>query len=71
MEVRPEGIATPSHTRNTDTRFAQQRIINGDTERSLGGELRKHMVTDNGEDLKHGQPMLGEETIAGGPVEEL
>ena len=71
LEVRAKRIAAPADARDADAGLAEERVINGDTEGSLRGELLQHGATDDGEDLLDGEASLGEEPVIGRPIVEL
>ena len=58
LEVRAERIAAPGDAGNAESGFAEQGIVNGDTEGSLLRNLMEHGATNHGEDLIRGKPML-------------
>ena len=71
LEVRAEGVAAPADSRYADAGFAEQGVINGDAKRSVAGEEIQRGMTNDGENLREGQPSSGEEAIVGRPIVEL
>lgn len=71
LKAGPERIAAPSDAWNASAGFAEQRIVDGDTERSVGRELLEDGTANDGEDLGDGKAMAGEESIIGRPIVEL
>jgi hypothetical protein len=71
LEVRAEGIATPSDAGNANAGFAEERIVNGDGEGSLRGKPLEQGATNHGEERVSGEAVTGEEAIVGGPIVEL
>lgn len=71
VEVRSERIAAPSDARDVNADLAQECVVDGDAERSLGGKLLQHCATNDSEDGLARNPVAGEKTIISGPVVEL
>jgi hypothetical protein len=71
LEVGTEWVTAPGDARNARTGFAQEGIVNGDAKRGLRGKSLESVATNDREDGLDRQPIAGEETIVGGPIEKL
>ena len=66
-----EGVPPPGDTRDVGAGLAEERIIDGHGERSLGRQLGEDAAADDGEEVGGGQAVAGEEAILRRPVLEL
>ena len=71
LETRPERIAPPGNAGRVQAGAAQQRIVEDGAKGRAGGQLAGDAAPDDGEDLGHGDAILGEEAIGRRPIVEL
>jgi hypothetical protein len=71
LEARPERVAPPADSWRVEAGAAQQRIVENSAEGRAQGQLVGDAAADDGEDLGHGDAVLGEEAVSSAPVLEL
>jgi hypothetical protein len=71
LEVGAERVAAPGDARYVNAALTQEGVVDGNAKRGLRGQLSEGGTPEYGEEGFDGEPILGEEAIVGGPIEEF